>query len=380
MTKPLRVAIVHDYLAQAGGAERVIEAMHELWPDAPIYTSVYDSKATFACFADMDVRTSFLQKFHFARNAKRHKMLLLLYPTAFEHFDMSGYDVVVSNTTSFAKGVVTGPETCHICYCHTPARFAWRYHEYISQGNFSRLQKRVLPFMVHMLRSWDLQAAGRVDYFLSNSFNIARRVQKFYGRTSEVLYPPVDTRRFHIEPNPQADYFLVVSRLVSYKKVDLAVEACTRLNLPLKVAGSGPEVARLKALAGPTVEFLGRVPDGQVEKLFANCRAFLFPGEEDFGIAPLEAMASGRPVVAFRAGGAMETVVENKTGVFFDEPTAESLMDALHRLEDLPIHPERIRAHAEAFDVHAFQTRLQSLVEMRVAEHRAFYGRMTPGK
>ena len=178
MTKPLRVAIVHDYLAQAGGAERVIEAMHEMWPDAPIYTSVYDPKATFACFADMDIRTSFLQRIGFARSAKTHKSMLLLYPTAFEHFDMSGYDVVVSNTTSFAKGVVTGPETCHICYCHTPSRFAWRYHEYISQGNFSRMQRRILPFMVHLLRSWDLQAAGRVDYFLSNSFNIARRVQK----------------------------------------------------------------------------------------------------------------------------------------------------------------------------------------------------------
>ncbi len=378
--KPLRVAIVHDYLAQAGGAERVIEAMHELWPDAPIYTSVYDPKATFACFKDMDIRTSFLQRLQMARNAKTHKMMLPLYPAAFEHFDMSGYDVVVSNTTSFAKGVITGPETCHICYCHTPARFAWRYHEYISQGNFSKWQKRVLPFMVHQLRTWDLQAAGRVDYFLSNSFNIARRVQKYYGRTSDVLYPPVDTRRFHIAENPTADYFLVVSRLVSYKKVDLAVEACTRLGLPLKVAGGGPELERLKGMAGPTVQFLGRVPDGQVEDLFANCRAFLFPGEEDFGIAPLEAMACGRPVVAFRAGGAMETVVENKTGVFFDEPTTESLMDALKRVDDLPIHSERIRAHAETFDTKSFQHRLQAFVDNHVRDHRAFYGRMSPGK
>lgn len=374
----MRVAIVHDYLAQAGGAERVIEAMHELWPDAPVYTSIYDAKATLPSFAEMDVRTSFLQRFKVARTARTHKYMLPFFPTAFEHFDMSGYDVVISNTTSFAKGVITGPETCHICYCHTPPRFAWRYHEYVSQGGFSARTQRVLPFMMHWLRNWDLSAAGRVDYFLSNSFNIARRVQKYYGRTSEVLYPPVDTRRFHIEPNPTSDYFLVVSRLVSYKKVDLAVEACSRLGVKLKVAGGGPDLERLKAMAGPTVEILGRVPDRQVETLFANCKAFLFPGEEDFGIAPLEAMACGRPVVAYRAGGAMETVVDGKTGVFFDQPTAQSLMDALRRLEDLPADPQAIRAHAERFDVLRFQERLKMLVDTKLAENRAKYHALCP--
>ncbi len=374
----MRVAIVHDYLAQAGGAERVIEAMHKLWPDAPIYTSVYDPSATLASFKDMDIRTSFLQRFKVARSAKTHKYMLPLFPAAFEHFDMRGYDVVVSNTTSFAKGVITEPETCHICYCHTPARFAWRYHEYVSQGNFSPRTRRVLPFLVHYLRSWDLAAAGRVDYFLSNSYNIARRVQKFYNRPSDVLYPPVETERFHIVPNPTADYLLVVSRLVPYKRVDLAIEACNRLGVKLKVAGGGPDLDRLRALAGPTVEVLGRVPDGQVEELFANCRAFLFPGEEDFGISPLEASACGRPVVAYRAGGAMETVVDGKTGVFFDEPTVDAVCEAIQRLDNLDVNPEAMRAHAEKFDVSAFQARLLSIVKTRLAEHRGQYAHLKP--
>lgn len=372
----MRVAIIHDYLAQAGGAERVVEAIHGIWPDAPVYTSVYDPQATLPCFREMDVRTSFLQRF--AKGAKFHKFALPFYPAAFEHFDMSGYDLVISNTTSFAKGVITGPETCHICYCHTPARFAWRYHEYVAQGGYGRMTRRVLPFLVHRLRAWDFACAQRVDFFLSNSYNIARRVRKFYRRDSEVLYPPVETKRFQVAPTPTADYFLVVSRLLSYKKVDLAVEACNRLGLPLKIVGGGPEAERLKALAGPTVEFTGRLSDQEVVDLFANCRAFIFPGEEDFGIAPLEAMASGRPVVAFRAGGALETVVENKTGVFFDEPTPESLMDALqNRLPTLVVEPQSIRAHAETFDVLVFQARLRALAEKCLAEHRARYSGIT---
>jgi glycosyltransferase involved in cell wall biosynthesis len=374
----MKLAIVHDYLAQAGGAERVVEAMHDLWPDAPIYTSVYDPAATFPSFQQMDIRTSFLQRFRFARQAKTHKFMLPLFPLAFEHFDMRGYDVVLSHTTSFAKGVITDPETCHICYCHTPSRFAWRYHEYISQGNYGIRVRRALPFLVHFLRAWDQNAANRVDYFLSNSYNIARRVKKFYGRDSEILYPPVETRRFFVEQNPTADYYLVVSRLLVYKRVDLAIQACSKLDIPLKVVGSGPELERLKSIAGPTVQFMGRVPDGQVETLFANCKAFFFPGEEDFGIAPLEAMASGRPVIAYGAGGALETVIDGKTGVFFNEPTVEAVIDAIERLEHMPVDPLSIRAHAENFDTHAFQTRLQSLVMNCVEHHRQDMHGMRP--
>ena len=373
----MRVAIVHDYLAQAGGAERVVEAMHDIWPDAPIYTSIYDPEATLPSFKTMDIRTSFLQKW--ARREKIHKFALPFYPAAFEQFDMSGYDVVLSSTTGFAKGVITGPETCHICYCHTPARFAWRYHEYIARGGYGKTTRRILPWLVHRLRSWDYNSAQRVDSFVANSFNTARRIHKYYGREADVVYAPVDTRRFlPLSNGEHGDYLLVVARLVGYKRVDLAVEACQRLGLPLRVVGTGPDSRKLRVLAGPNTEFLGHCSDTQVAELLANCRAFLFPGEEDFGIAPLEAMASGRPVIAFRAGGALETVVEGETGLFFDQQTPESLMDAVHRLDSLLVYPARLRAHAERFDICAFQSRLKSLVETRLEQHRAIYASIAP--
>lgn len=375
----MRVGIVHDYLAQSGGAERVIEAMHPVFPHAPIFTSVYDPAATLACFAQMDVRTSFLQKWAWARSAKGHKMALPLYPLAFESFDFAGYDCLVSNTTGFAKGVITGPETCHISYCHTPARFAWRSHEYLSQAGYKPFTRRALTVLIHFLRQWDYAAAqNRVDFFLANSYNIARRVRKYYGRASRVLYPPVETSRFAIAPNPAADFFLVVSRLLPYKRVDIAIEACNRLKVPLKVVGGGPDLERLKAMAGPTVEVLGRQSDAEVVRLMQECKAFLFPGEEDFGIAPVEAMAAGRPVVALRAGGALETVIENRTGVFFDEASGESLAEALERVARLSHSPEQTRSHALRFDTRHFQARLRLLVDESVAEHRARYNSIAP--
>jgi len=370
----MKIAIVHDFLAQAGGAERVVEALHEIWPDAPVYTSIYDARSTFPSFRQMDVRTSFLQNVPLANTNRHHKKFLTLFPMAMEMLDLRGYDVVVSSSSAFAKGIITYPETCHICYCHTPTRFAWRYAEYVDQGGFSRIERALMPFVIHRLRAWDWQAAQRVDYFLGNSHNIVRRIQKFYGRTAEVLYPPVDTNRFQPVENPTADYLLVVSRFLPYKRVDLAVQAATRLKCRLKVVGSGPDEARLRAMAGPTVEFLGKVPDGAVESLFANCKAFLFPGEEDFGIAPVEAMAAGRPVIAYRAGGAMETVAEGLSGLFFTEPTAESLMDAIQRLDETTMDPVRIRAHAETFGVDRFRERLQHLVARYVADYRSRHG------
>jgi glycosyltransferase involved in cell wall biosynthesis len=301
-----------------------------------------------------------------ARRNRIFRLALPFYPAAFEQFDLSGYDLVLSNSTGFAKGVITGPETCHICYCHTPLRVAWRYHEYAAHAGFGRITRRVLPWMMHYLRLWDYASAQRVDHFLANSRNVERRIRKFYGRDATVLYPPVDTRRFSLSGQPPGDYLLVVSRLLGYKRVDLAVEACNRLGLPLKVVGAGPDAARLQAMAGPTVELLGRRSDDEIAALMANCRALLFPGEEDFGITPLEAMASGRPVIAFRAGGALETVIENETGLFFDVPTPDALVAALERLNALTFSPQRLRAHAETFDVQVFQTRLKALVEKAV--------------
>lgn len=373
----MRIAIVHDDLTQRGGAERVVEAMHEIWPEAPIYTSVYDPKGTFASFQKMEVRTSFMQQLPLASNARFNKLFLALYPMAFETLDLRNYDVVISSSTRFAHGVLTNPETCHLCYCHSPARFAWRYHEYITEGGFSAPAKLAIQPLIHRLRLWDHLAAQRVECYIANSFNISRRIRKVYGRDSEVIYPPVDIERFFVAPEPRQDFFLIVSRLLSYKKIDLAIEACNRLRLPLKIVGLGPDMPRLKAMAGPTIELLGRLPDGnQLAELYAHCKAFIFPGEEDFGIAPVEAMASGRPVIAYRAGGAIETVVEGRTGLFFEEPTADALCDAISRLEQFTFDPTRIAAHAETFSKAAFQRRLLMLVELRLAEHRSRYGRI----
>jgi glycosyltransferase involved in cell wall biosynthesis len=232
--------------------------------------------------------------------------------------------------------------------------------------------------LIHRLRAWDYASAQRVDYFLSNSYNIARRVQKFYGKQSEVLHPPVSVDRFSILPKPSADYYLVVSRLVGYKRVDLAVEACTKLGVPLKVVGAGPDLPRLKQMAGPKVEFLGRLKDGEVTELFGNCRAFLFPGEEDFGISPLEAMASGRPVIAYGAGGALETVIDGVTGVHFRQATANSLIEAIQRLDRLELDPARLRAHAERFDVSEFKKSLKEIVDRCFALHHTAYSRIAP--
>ena len=374
LEKPMRIALVHDDLTQRGGAERVVVAMHKIWPDAPIFTSVYDPAATFSEFKTMDVRTSFMQKIPGAASARYNKLFLTLYPRAFESLDLRGFDVVLSHGTRFAHGVITPPETCHIHYCHTPARFAWRYQEYIEEGSFGRLSRAALPPVIHRLRQWDQLAAQRVDSFFGNSRNIVGRIGKFYRRPADVLYPPVETGRFHVEAAPSADYLLAVSRLLPYKKVDLAIRACNLLKTKLKVVGTGPDLERLRALAGPTVEVLGRVPDGQVETLFAHCRAFLFPGEEDFGIAPVEAMAAGRPVIAYAAGGALETVIDGETGLLFREPTAESLADAIARLDTLTFDPQKLRVHAERFDTAAFESRLQQLVALRWADHEKALG------
>jgi glycosyltransferase involved in cell wall biosynthesis len=368
--QPMKVAIVHDYLTQSGGAERVVEAFHEIWPDAPIFTSVYDANHTFKSFRQMDVRTSFLQKLPLAGTNRHHKKFLTLFPMAFEMLDLREYDLVISSTSSFAKGIITYPHTCHVTYCHTPSRFAWRYREYVDEGGFGKLERLLMPWVIHRLRAWDYLAAQRPDFYICNSDNVASRVEKFYRRSSVVVFPPVNTNRIQIVEKPTLDYWLCVSRFLGYKRVDLAVQAATKLGVRLKVVGSGPDEARLKAIAGPTVEFLGRVPDGEVEGLFGNCIGFLFPGEEDFGIAPIEAMAAGRPVVAYRAGGAIETVVEGVTGVFFDEPSVDSVAAAMQSVSKMDINPQRIRAHAETFGYDRFRLEMKTVIEQCLHDYR----------
>ena len=366
----MKTALVHDYLAQAGGAERVAAAFHALFPKAPLYTSVYDPAATLATFAAMDIRTSFLQRWPFSLR-RFHKLALPYYPASFERFDFTGYDLVLSSSSSFAKGVITPPEACHICYCHTPSRFIWRQQEYLAQSRSGRAAASLISSVVNNLRSWDVESAQRVDYFVANSYHVARRIRKFYRRdVAAVIYPPVETAKF--KPAAASEigaHFLVVSRLISYKRIDLAVEACTRLGLPLRVVGIGPDLAHLKRIAGPTVQFLGRLSDEQVAYEMARCKALIFPGEEDFGITPVECMASGRPVVAYGAGGALETMLDGETGLFFGEQSVNSLAAALEKISRCFFSPEALQAQAACFDTSVFESQIQALISSAIEEH-----------
>lgn len=367
----MKTALVHDDLVQAGGAERVALSLHEMFPDAPVYTALYDPRTTLPGFAKADVRTSFLQKWPIA-NRRLHKLALPYFPSAFEEFNFAGYDLVLSSSSRFAKGVITGPETCHICYCHTPARFVWRPHDYLDQSRAARLLAPMMRGMMGKLRAWDLESAQRVDYFITNSFNVARRIHKYYRRdAAAVIYPPVETGRFApVSAEQVGDHFLVVSRLIGYKRVDLVIDACNQLGAPLRIVGDGPELALLQKKAGPTIRFLGRLSDQEVADEYARCRALVFAGEEDFGLTPLEAMASGRPVIAYGAGGALESVLEGKTGLFFANQTVESLAAALSTAQRMTFDPETLRAHALRFDTGVFHERIRSFVDMAMAEHQ----------
>lgn len=363
----MKVALVCSWLNQYGGAERVLEVMHELFPDAPIYTSMFEPKAMPPAYRAWQIRTSFMQRLPFAR--RHHQFFLPFYPLAFEQMDLTDYDVVISNTSGFAHAVITRPDACHICYCLTPARFLWNYTHYASREAMGRTAQNLLAPLISLLRMWDSAASNRVDHFVAISQAVSSRIKKFYRRDSTIVYPPVDTSDYR--PGDDCDnFFLVVSRLVPYKRIELAIQACTELGLPLKVVGDGRYRPALQKLAGPSVEFLGRVDDATVKQLYARCQAHIFPGEEDFGLTPLEAQASGRPVVAFAGGGALETVIEGVTGAFFQEPTAASLAEILRNFRAGDYDSQRIRAHAKEFDVASFKTQLTELVLEKYAEHQ----------
>lgn len=367
----IRIALVHDWLTNLAGSERVLLALHELYPDAPVYTSVFRPEA-FPQLAGADVRTSFLQKVPGA--VSKHQAFPWLRTVAFERFDLSEYDVVITSCHAECKGVLTRPETMNLCYCYTPIRYYWSgYAHYLDNPRFGALNplvKLVMPFMVNYLRVWDRCAADRVDMFVAISDYVAARIRKYYRREAPVIYPPVDTSAFSPVADPD-DYYLMVGRLIPYKRADLVVEAFNRLGLKLKIVGDGSELEDLKRRARPNVEFLGRVPDGELREIYARCLAFVFPQEEDFGITPLEAMASGRPVIAYRAGGALETVVEGKTGIFFPSQDASSLEEAVRGFDASLFDPVRLRKHAESFDVSVFKQKMDDLVKSSWEEYRS---------
>jgi glycosyltransferase involved in cell wall biosynthesis len=362
----MKVALVHDYLNQMGGAERVVLAFHELFPDAPLYTSMYDPKRVDAAFRSMDIRTSFMQKLPLVK--KHHQPFLPLYPYAMEHLDLRGYDLVLSSSSAFGKGVITRPGTMHICYCHTPMRWCWNYDEYVEREHLGKMARMVLPFFITNLRVWDQTTSMRVDHFIANSPVVADRIQKYYRREAVVIPPPVEASRFLFEPGtPPEDYFLIVSRLLPYKRIDLAIEACKRLQLPLVIIGGGRDEQRLKQLAGPTIRFMGRLSDEEVLRYYARCRALILPGEEDFGITPLEAQASGRPVIAFGAGGALASVVDGVTGVFFQAQSVDSLAATLATFDESRFDARAIRNHALEFDKPRFHRRMLQFIEAKMS-------------
>src|SRR3989344_748470 len=352
----MKVAFVHEYLNQFGGAERVLRVLCDMFPHAPIYTLLYDEKATKGIFKDRYIITSSLQKFPFS--VTHHQFYPLVMPLAIEQFDFSSYDLVISLSASFAKGVVTKPHTKHLCYCLTPPRFLWdNSQKFVEEFGYPWIIRRLLPPFLSYLRMWDYEASRRVDHFLSISHFVKQRVSKYYQRDSLVIHPPVDADFFQASKE-SGEYFLMVGRLVTYKKFDVAIKAFNQLSLPLYIAGVGPQLKHLKKIAGPRIKFLGSVSDKEIKDLYAKSKALIFPQEEDFGIVPLEAMASCRPVIAFRSGGAVETIEEGKTGLFFDEQTVDSLAYAVKNFDSSKFYPEDCRKQAEKFDVTVFRNKI----------------------
>lgn len=366
-----RVALVHDWLNQLGGAENVLEELVALFPAAPVYTSIYAADHMPAAYRAWDIRTSFMQRLPGVM--QRHQSYLPFYPLAFGGMDLSGYDLVLSNKSGFCHGVRTArgaQRALHVCYCLTPTRFLWLYEQYRAREQIGGLLNAVLQPVLTLLRRWDWAAAQRVDHFIAISRTVQERIRTIYGRSSTIVYPPVDVEYFAPDPaTPVGDYYLVVSRLIPYKRIDLAVQAFAGLPAEkLLVVGDGRDLAALQAQATPNVTFLGRQPRARIRELLRGCKAFLFPGLEDFGIAPVEAMAVGRPVIAYGTGGALDTVLPGVSGEFFAQPAAGSLAEVVAAFDPRRYDPAACRRQAERFSRDAFRHHLTTtLAEMMAA-------------
>lgn len=373
----LRVAIVHYWFVENAGGEQVVEALAEMFPQADLFCLVADPATMTPRLRRHRLTTSFLQRIPGSRRWYRH--LLPLHPLALEQLDLSGYDLILSSESGPAKGVVSHTNTCHICYCHSPMRYLWDFYPAYRKG-LNGIAQAAFSLTAHYLRMWDWVSAARVDYFVANSRNVAARIRKHYRRRSRVIYPPVAVSNAFLSKEI-GDYYLVVGRLVDYKRIDLAVKACSVLGRELRIIGKGDQSKKLQRLAGPNVRFLGHADDNTVRESYAHCRALLFPGEEDFGIVPVEAQAFGRPVIAFGRGGSLETVIGfdahsedqpvTSTGLFFAEQSTDSLVDAILRFESIETQfsPEFIRSNVMRFDVSRFKTEMNDFVDDCLAEH-----------
>ena len=377
--KKLKVALVHDHLTQFGGAERVLFALHALFPSAPIYTLFYDQAIIDMYFAGADIRTSFLQKFPRILR-KRFRYIAPLAVSAVENLDVRSFDLVISSSAFFAKGVITSPESIHICYCHTPTKYLWDRGE-ILEKDASPVKNFFNYSAAHVLRLWDFNAAARVDYFIANSRNVKQRIKKYYGKDAFVVYPPAGIKALEMgtKADPLAknsiishlpdNFYFIAAHLNRHKSLDLAVNVFSKLRYPLVIAGEGPERGRLKALAGKGTIFLGAVPDNIIRECYARCRALIHPGEEDFGISIIEAQLYGKPVLALGAGGARESVIEGVTGEFFYEKDPAHLADGLRRLNEnyKNYNPQLIRANASRFNEERFAEEFRRVLKRILA-------------
>ena len=361
----MKVALVYDRVNKWGGAERVLLALHKIFPTAPIFTSVYESRR--AEWANkFIVKTSFLQKIPFAR--KSHEYLATFMPVAFESMIFDDYDVVISVTSEAAKGIMTKPETLHISICLTPTRYLWSgYKDYFK----SKILKTVAAPAVRYLRQWDLFASSKADYIVAISKTVQNRIKRFYGRESVLIYPPLQLLSKSAKNTKSHGYFLVVSRFVSYKRIDIAIEAANKLKLPLKIVGSGAQWKKLKAMAGPTVEFIGHVSDKELINYYKHCKALIFPGLEDFGLTMVEAQSFGKPVIAYRGGGAEEIVIEGKTGEFFDEQTSESLVKTLKKFNKTRYNKNDCIENSMRFSFKNFKNEFLSFLRKAMLEFKS---------
>ncbi|MEI6378356.1 MAG: glycosyltransferase [Candidatus Falkowbacteria bacterium] len=368
----MNVALIHDHLAQDGGAEKVLKVLADMYPQAPIYTLLYEPANVAKYFKNRCINTSIIQRI--PGGVRFYKWCMPIMPMAVEFFNLSPFDLVISDTSSFAKGVITSTNTPHICYCHTPTRYLWSdTHSYIEELRFNKYFKKLIGMSLNKIRVWDKAAADRVDYFVANSQFIAKRIKKYYRRESVVIYPPVEIEKFTVQ-EVKEDYYLAGGRLVPYKRFDLVIAAFKQSGRKLKIFGDGPDFDRLKSLVGATahIEFLGRVSEQDKVKLYAGAKGFINPQEEDFGITMVEALASGTPVLAFNSGGAPEIVVDGQTGFLFDAQTVESLLDALAKNDASAISAQACRTRAEKFSTEKFKQKMSEYVAWAMADYKTW--------
>ncbi|KKP37039.1 MAG: Glycosyltransferase [Candidatus Peregrinibacteria bacterium GW2011_GWA2_33_10] len=360
----LKIALVHEYLVKLGGAEKVLAVFAEMFPDAPIFTMLYDEKICGKVFPKERIKVSGLNKLpEFIKNKRRY--LFPLMPKTIENFDFSDYDIVISSNSAYCHGIITNSNTFHICYCHSPMRYAWDwYHEYKDEQRVGFFKKMIISYLMKKIRIWDKAASDRPDVYIANSKNVQNRLKKYYRTNSLIIYPPVDINRFKVQKTHE-DYFLIVSTLTPYKKIDLAIKLFNKIGKKLIIIGSGNEMQYLKNISENNIEFLGYKNDQEVSEYMQNCRALIFPGEEDFGIAPIEAQACGKPVLGLEKGGLKETIISGKTGELFSEPTIESMENALAKLIDNEkfYDTELMRKNAERFGKEVFVERIRDIIK-----------------